>query len=282
MPKSFNLRTATNRWLTRTHNFFTKQPNSKEEFISTLQHSHYLGVIDDDALDIMEGAIRLMDMQARDIMIPYSQMRTLSIEQDREACLQIITETGHSRFPVIDNDNDEIIGIALAKDFIRSSTESNEFDLQNILRNPSIIPESKRLSVLLREFREQRYHMAIVIDEYGGISGLITIEDILEEIVGEIEDETDEEEVNLIQVFNTDQGQTYLIQTQLNIEDFNESFNCGLSDDDFDTIGGLLLQQFGRVPLEGDCICIENFKFTVISADERRIISAKLEVILAT
>ena len=281
MSHNQNTRSAKPQWIRKfsrpLSKLFSKSLESRDDVDAILQQAHRRNIIDDDALGIMEGAIRIMDMQARDIMIPFSQMRVLKINDDRDTCLQTIADTGHSRFPVLGANEGEVAGIVLAKDFIRSNSDNKDFEITSIMRDSSIIPESKRLTVLLREFREQRYHMAIVIDEYGSISGLLTIEDILEEIVGEIEDETDEEEVVLIQSLD-DSDKKFLIQTQLSIEYFNEIFDCGFSDDDFDTIGGMLLHHFGRIPAVGDSTTIEQFTFIINDANERRILSAKLEI----
>ena len=264
-------------WFSRLARFLSSEPETREEIGALLHKSHASKIIDDDALDIMEGALRIMDMQARDIMIPQSQMNVLKINDSLQQCLETITETGHSRFPVISESGEDISGIFLAKDIIgRMAQNEEKFALQPLLRIANIIPESKRLSVLLREFREQRYHMAIVIDEYGGVSGLITIEDILEEIVGEIEDETDEEEISYISKIADNQ---YSLETQVEIEDFNEYFDCGFSDEDYDTLGGLLTHYFGYLPKASESIQLQQFFFTIVEADERRIIRANLKVI---
>jgi len=207
--------------------------------------------------------------------VPRSHMVVISVETPLDQFLPTILESGHSRFPVIGEDRDEVEGILLAKDLLRHYAEhSGPFDLKALLRPAVVIPESKRLNMLLKDFRASRNHMAIVVDEYGGVSGLITIEDVLEEIVGEIDDEHDEEEEAHIKALG---GNSYRINALAEIEDFNEVFECELSDEDYDTVGGLLLAEFGRVPETGeDTVLAERFQFRVTSADNRRIIMLEM------
>lgn len=256
-------------WLDRLVNALSATPESRDELAAVLQKSHESSVIDDDALQIMEGALRLSDQHARDIMIPRSQMQVIQIDSDAKDFMTAIIESGHSRFPVAGDSSDDIRGILLAKDLIPLALKGIEdLDLEKLLRPASIIPESKRLSVLLREFREQRYHMAIVVDEYGSVSGLVTIEDILEEIVGEIEDETDGEEIDPIQQI----GETlYRVEAHTEIEDFNEHFQCDLSEEEYDTIGGLVTSQLGHLPGAGEKVTLSTMLFEVVEADSRRI-----------
>jgi magnesium and cobalt transporter len=257
-------------WLDRLVHVLSPTPESRDELAEVLQKSHESSIIDDDALQIMEGALRLGEQHAGDIMIPRSHLELIKLDATAEDVLAQITETGHSRFPVVNESADDVKGILLAKDLIPLiSTGLDSFNLQELLRPATIIPESKRLSVLLREFREQRYHMAIVVDEYGSVSGLVTIEDILEEIVGEIEDETDEEETDSIQSVGEN---LYLVEAQTEIEDFNEFFHSGLSEDDYDTIGGLVTNGLGHLPEVGETLNIDDFNFEIAESDNRRIL----------
>lgn len=260
-------------WLDRLVNVLSPTPENREELADVLQKSHESSIIDDDALQIMEGALRMSEQHAGDIMIPRSQMEFIKLDAVVENVLSQITETGHSRFPVVDESADDVKGILLAKDLLSLMTKGLEsFDIKSMLRPATIIPESKRLSVLLREFREQRYHMAIVVDEYGSVSGLVTIEDILEEIVGEIEDETDEKEPEEIQAVAEND---YAIEAQIEIDDFNERFQSGLSEEEYDTLGGLITSKFGYVPEVGETITLEGFKFEIAEADGRRILRVR-------
>jgi len=227
---------------------------------------------------MIEGAIEMSETQVRDAMIPRSQMVVVGNDSRLEEFLPSIIESGHSRFPVVGEDKDEVVGILLAKDLLPHLASGGEpFDLASTIRPAVVIPESKRLNVLLRDFRVSRNHMAIVIDEYGGVSGLITIEDVLEEIVGEIDDEYDEEEEALIQSLG---GNRYQVQALTPIEDINEKFGSELSDDDYDTVGGLLLAEFGRAPEFDEVMTLaERFEFRVTKADHRRIITLEMNVL---
>lgn len=257
-------------WLNRLVNVLSTTPESRDELVTVLQKSHESSVIDDDALQIMEGALRLADQHAGDIMIPRSQMELIQIDTDAQEFLPRIIESGHSRFPVIGDSSDDIRGILLAKDLIPLVLEGIEnLNLQELLRPASIIPETKRLSVLLREFRERRYHMAIVVDEYGSVAGLVTIEDILEEIVGEIEDETDEEEADPIQQIGDN---LYQVEAQIEIDDFNEHFQSGLSEEEYGTLGGLVTSQLGHLPEVGEKVTLEGILFEIAEADSRKIL----------
>ena len=261
-------------WLDRLVHKLTT-PETRDDLAELLQKSHESSIIDDDALQIMEGALRMGDQNAGDIMIPRSQMELIKIDSGAEDILKQITETGHSRFPVIGESADDIVGILLAKDMIPLLSAGIEsLDLSKLLRSATIIPESKRLSVLLREFRVQRYHMAIVVDEYGSVAGLVTIEDILEEIVGEIEDETDEEEEAQIQPLGK---YRFMVDAKTEIDDFNEHFDTGLSDDEYDTIGGLVTSQLGHLPEVGETTTLDQIKFEVAEADNRRILKLVIE-----
>ena len=254
--------------LTRAFNNEPKNPEDVREFLRQAQDNHLL---DNIAFNIIEGAIEISDLQVRDVMIPRPQMVVVKESDTPEEFLPKIIDSGHSRFPVIGDNPDEVIGILLAKDLLPLilSNNADKFKVRDILRAATVIPESKRLTQLLNEFRTSRYHMAVVVDEYGGISGVITIEDVLEEIVGEIEDEydTDEEDAFIRPIEN---GQT-LVNALTPIEEFNEYFNLEFSDEEFDTIGGIVMKHFGRLPSRNESIEIADLKFKVLTSDKRRI-----------
>ena len=207
-------------------------------------------------------------------MVPRSQMVVIEIEHDFDDVIELIIQSGHSRFPVIGEDRDEILGILLAKDLLRhfGSRVDEEFTIQKLLRPAAVIPESKRLNALLKEFRASHNHMAIVVDEYGGVAGLLTIEDVLEEIVGEIDDEHDHEEAEFIRPDGDRNGKPiFAVRALTRVEDFNEFFECELADEEYDTIGGLVMHELGRLPGGGETVEFGGFKFAVVKADERRI-----------
>ena len=262
-------------WVGRISKAFSSEPRDRDELKELINESFEKGILDAEVVAMIDGALAVSEMQVRDAMIPRSHMVVISVETPLDEFLPIILESGHSRFPVIGEDRDEVEGILLAKDLLRHYAEdSGPFDLKALLRSVVVIPESKRLNMLLRDFRASRNHMAIVVDEYGGVSGLITIEDVLEEIVGEIDDEHDEEEEAPIKVLG---GSNYRINALAEIEDFNEVFECDLSDEEYDTVGGLLLAEFGRVPETGEeVILAERFEFRVTAADSRRIIMLEM------
>lgn len=229
------------------------------------------GILDNDAHRIIEGALQVTEMQVRDVMIPRSQMTMVQVNQTPREFLPVIISSAHSRFPVCGENPDEVLGILLAKDLLPYTLEGtlDQFDIRQCLRKATFIPESKRLNVLLNEFRGTRNHMAIVVDEYGGIAGLITIEDVLEQIVGEIEDEHDaDDDDGNIKPFD-DNG--YLVKALTPIEDFNAYFDVGFSDDEFDTIGGIVTQHFGHLPAKDEQVDIDGFSFKVLAADNRRL-----------
>ncbi len=263
--------------LQRIGSFFSRNPSNSDEVADMLRSAENESIIDADALQIMEGALKVSDLQAREIMIPKSQMTLIESDFSLEKVLSIVTQSQHSRFPVIGESSDDVLGILLAKELIPLILQGKEsFDLKNMLRPANVIPESKRISVLLKEFREQRYHMAIVIDEYAGVSGLLTIEDILEEIVGEIEDETDEAEPEQIIALKNNK---YSVDAITEISDFNEYFDVGLPDDEFDTVGGLVIDAFGRLPEINEVETIDKFKFKVIAGDSRKITRVQVSLI---
>lgn len=256
-------------WLEKLFQGFTMEPKSREELLDIIKGAVNNKVVDQEALSIIEGAFDVADQQVREIMVPRSQMVVLSIDDTPDKLLPKVIESGHSRFPVIGESIDDIKGILLAKDLLPLIlNKEKQFNLETLLRNANVIPESKRLNVLLKEFRENRYHMALVIDEYGAISGLVTIEDILEEIVGDIEDETDEENEDFIRQVSAND---YIVKALTPIEDFNETFKCNFSDEEFDTIGGIVTQAFGHMPSRNERVSIGEFSFRVLYSDSRQI-----------
>lgn len=246
-----------------------------------LRDAQRRGVLDADALEMIEGVIEIAELQVRDVMVPRAQMKVVKGDATVHEMLPVIVESGHSRFPVIGDSRDEILGVLLAKDLLRYFAQENTeaFDLQDILRLPVFIPESKRLNVLLKEFRRGRNHMAIVVDEYGGVAGLITIEDVLEEIVGEISDEYDVEEDSFVSRLGPSR---YAVRALMPIDEFNRQFGTHYSDEDFDTIGGLVLSRFGRLPRRGEVVTLDRFRFKVTGVTHRRIESLQMEVLPGT
>ena len=255
-----------------------REPEDREQLVELLRSAHERNLIDADALSMIEGALQVSEMQVRDIMVPRAQMELVELHATPEEILPQIIESGHSRFPVCAQNKDDIVGILLAKDLLRHFA-GHEFSLREMLRPAVFVPESKRLNVLLRDFRRNRNHMAIVVDEYGGVAGLLTIEDVLEQIVGEIEDEYDfdETEANIL----LDRNGMYRVKAQTEIAGFNETFGTQFSDEDYDTIGGLLLSRFGRLPKRGEEIELDNLKFRVQRADSRRLHSLLVEKLKA-
>jgi magnesium and cobalt transporter len=259
-------------WVERLTQFLSGTPQNRADLEGLLELAVDNELIDDDAKTIMEGALSVSDMQVRDIMIPRAQMTVIKIDAELDEALPQIIHAAHSRFPVIDDNLDNVIGILLAKDLLPLVLEREpEFDLRSLLRPAVVVPE--RLNVLLREFRQNRNHMAIVIDEYGGVAGLVTIEDVLEEIVGEIEDETDVDEGRDIRKISPTE---FFVKAQTPIEDFNEHFGVTFSNDEFDTIGGLVVNAFGHMPTRSETTHLERFEFKVVNADQRRLLSLRV------
>ncbi|MDX1404688.1 MAG: transporter associated domain-containing protein [Woeseiaceae bacterium] len=248
------------------------EPWSREEIHDLLQQSES---VDPDEQEMLSGVLEVAETQVREVMIPRSQMVVIERDQSIEEMLKIIIDSGHSRFPVIGEDRDEVVGILLAKDLLRlfAKNAESQADIEEFLRPVSVIPESKRLNALLKEFRDSRNHMAIVVDEYGGVSGLLTIEDVLEEIVGEIDDEHDPRQTKFIEPDVDGNGRPcFAVRALTRIEDFNEYFGCDLADDeDFETIGGLVMHELGRLPRLGESLAYGGFEFRVTKADRRRI-----------
>ena len=261
--------------LERLSAFLIREPEDREELLALLHGAFERKLLDADALSIIEGALQVSEMTVRDIMIPRSQMDVVSIDDEPEQFIPFVMETRHSRFPVVGENKDDVVGILLAKELLNYYANPESFNLRDTLRPAVFVPESKRLNVLLRDFRANRNHIAIVVDEYGGVSGLVTIEDVLEQIVGDIEDEYDfdEAEDNII----PEAGARYRVKAQTEIAAFNEALGGRFSDEEFHTIGGLVLQAFGRLPKRGEATTIGNFRFKVVRADSRRIYTLHVE-----
>jgi len=255
--------------LERLSAFLLREPEDREQLLSLLHSAHDNNLLDADGLAMIEGVLQVSEMQARDIMVPRAQMDVIDVNEPPDRFIPFVIETAHSRFPVIGENKDDVIGILLAKDLLRYYAGEEEFDVRDMLRPAVFIPESKPLNVLLKEFRKNRNHIAIVVDEYGGVAGLITIEDVLEQIVGDIEDEYDfdEAEDNIVQ----EKRGIYRVKALTEIADFNEAFGTSYNDEEFDTVGGLVLKRFGRVPKRGEQLLIEPLNFRVLRADSRRI-----------
>lgn len=256
-------------WLEKLTQAFAQEPKTRQELFELLREANRNKLLDNDALAIVEGAIQIADLQVRDIMIPRSQMISIKACQTPEEFLPAIIDAAHSRYPVIGENNDEVLGILLAKDLLPLILKkSDNFDLRSLLRPCNFVPESKRLNVLLKEFRANHNHMAVVIDEYGGVAGLVTIEDVLEQIVGDIEDEHDVEEDSYIRPLPTGD---YIVKALTPVDDFNDFFNSGFSEDEFDTIGGVVMSAFGHLPKRNEIIEIDRMRFRVLNADSRRL-----------
>jgi magnesium and cobalt transporter len=253
-------------------------PWSREEIQDLIHQSEV--AIDAEEKSMLAGVLEVSETQVRDVMVPRSQMVVIDIEADFDEILAVIIESGHSRFPVIGEDRDEILGILLAKDLLRyfGKDDAGSVPLLELLRPVAVIPESKRLNALLKEFRDSHNHMAIVVDEYGGVAGLLTIEDVLEEIVGEIDDEHDQEEAAYIRPDGDRNGApSYAVRALTRIEDFNEFFACTFSDEEYDTIGGLVMQALGRLPRRGEKVQFGGFEFVIVKADKRRVDSLQVQ-----
>lgn len=261
---------AKNSWLERLNQIRSTEPKDQQELIELLHSYRQRELFDSDALAMLEGVLEVDDMQVREVMIPRGQIVMLDHEEDLEEMLRSITQSGHSRFPVYGDNRDEIQGILLAKDLLHhfSAQNGDDFDIKDFIRPAIFVPESKRLNILLKDFRASKNHMAIVADEYGGVAGLITIEDVLEQIVGDIDDEHDDDDRIEIQQHGVNR---YSVRALTDLDDFNEYFDAHYKEDDVETIGGLISQAFGHVPKRGEVIDIDGFRFKVLSADSRRI-----------
>lgn len=257
-------------WIEKIAHAFTAEPKSRKEFIELLDAARENEILDPEALEMIDGALQVSEQQVREAMIPRPQMVVVKADSNPAEFLPAIIESAHSRFPVVGETIDDVLGILLAKDLLPFLLESSldNIDLASLMRPVNFVPESKRLNVLLKEFRENRHHMAVVIDEYGGVAGLITIEDVLEEIVGEIEDETDAvTDTPIKKIADND----FVVKALTPIEEFNDYFNAELDDNEFDTIGGLVMRNFGYLPKRNEVTRIDNFNIRVLNADNRRI-----------
>lgn len=254
--------------------WLTPEPDTREELLGLLHAAYDNNLLDADALSMIEGVMQVSERQVREIMIPRAQMDVVDINDARDKLLPFIIETAHSRFPAVDGDRDTVLGILLAKDLLRLCNDE-EIDLRDILRPAIFVPESKRLNVLLREFRSSRNHIVIVVDEYGGVAGLVTIEDVLEQIVGDIEDEYDydEEADNIV----TEKSNVWRVKAQTEIADFNAVLGTDFNDDEYDTVGGLVIQAFGRLPKRGEHVELEGLRVSVVRADSRRLYTVRIE-----
>ena len=263
--------------LKKINNLFNGKPKTQPELLSIIKQAKQDKVIDKKTSEMIKGVFDVSKLRVRDIMIPRVQMVTISHDQSINEFLRIMIDSAHSRFPVITEDKDHIVGLLLAKDLIKFGfrTGTSDFEIKDILRPAVVVPESKRVEALLKEFRSKRYHMAIVVDEYGGVSGLITIEDILEVIVGEIEDEFDDEEVDDIRQIGK---RTYAVNALTTLDDFNDYFGTEYNIEEQDTIGGLLIHKLGHLPDRGELITIGQYKFKIINADNRRLIQLQVRI----
>jgi magnesium and cobalt transporter len=254
--------------LERLSSLLLREPEDREQLITLLHSAFERRLLDAEALSMIEGVLQVSETQVRDVMIPRSQMDMIDVAESPEKFIPFVIETAHSRFPVFEDNRDNVVGIMLAKDLLRFYAEE-EFSVREMLRPAVFVPEAKRLNVLLKEFRANRNHIAIVVDEYGGVSGLVTIEDVIEQIVGDIEDEYDfdETEDNIL----VDRSGRYRVKAVTEIADFNSHFGTGFSDEDYDTVGGLVVGRFGRLPKRGETIVVEGFSFQVLRADSRKV-----------
>ncbi|HEV8445115.1 MAG TPA: transporter associated domain-containing protein [Steroidobacteraceae bacterium] len=270
---------SSGKWLRKLSRKMGGEAQDRGEVVEYLRDATVRGVIEGDALPMLEGVLEVSDIQVRDIMVPRAQMTFLNRDDESEVLLKTVIESGHSRFPVMDEDREKIVGVLLAKDLLRLAAvqpaggEGLQFDIKEFMRPAVFVPESKRLNVLLREFRRSRVHMAIVADEYGGIAGLVTIEDVIEQIVGDIDDEHDvDEDVNI----RRDGERQYVVRGQTPIDEFNEYFQTELSDDEFDTVAGLVMKQLGRLPRRGETLQLADCEVKVMRFDRRRIDTLRL------
>ena len=259
--------------------FLTREPEDRDELLDLLRGAFERRLFDADALSMIEGVLQVSEMTVRDIMIPRSQMDCVSIDDEPPAFIPLVLETKHSRFPVIGESKDEVVGILLAKELLAYYQSPETFSVRDTLRPAVFVPESKRLNVLLREFRSNRNHIAIVVDEYGGVSGLVTIEDVLEQIVGDIEDEYDFDET-VDNIIAEGHGR-YRVKAQTEVGDFNAKFGSRLAGDSVDTVGGLVVRACGRLPKRGETVTLGGFRVRVVRADSRRVYTLQVEKIAA-
>lgn len=246
-----------------------REPEDREQLLELLHAAHERNLLDADALSMIEGVLQVSELRVRDIMVPRPQMDVIDINETPDAFIPLVIATAHSRFPVVDKSRDDVIGVLLAKDLLRYYAGEEEFNVRDMLRPAVFVPEAKPLNVLLREFRASRNHMAIVVDEYGGVAGLVTIEDVLEQIVGDIEDEHDFDDSadNMVR----EESGAWRVKAQTEIADFNTAFGTSFSDADYDTVGGLLISRVGRLPKRGEVLTVDGLRFQVMRADSRRL-----------
>lgn len=257
-------------WFERITQALSGEPQSREELIEELRHARANGLLTNDTLSMLEGAIEVADLSVADVMVPRAQMISLPVDAPLRQILADVLESGHSRFPVHAGDKDEILGILLAKDLLRCFVEGADCDIRSLLRPVTMIPESKRLNILLKEFRLSRNHMAIVVDEYGGVAGIVTIEDVLEQIVGDIDDEHDDDDDKHTMIQAARNGD-FLVNALTPVAEFNERFGCDFSDEEFDTVGGMITSEMGHLPEVGEETTLGGFHFQVTRADARRV-----------
>jgi magnesium and cobalt transporter len=257
-------------WLSRLKQQMSGEPQDRQALVKELREATERGLVDADALEMLEGVLAVGELHVRDIMVPRSQMTVVERDAAPDKLLPVVVESGHSRFPVIGEDRDQVVGILLAKDLLRYYAQNTreDFDIREVVRPAVFVPESKRLNMLLKEFRKSRHHMAIVVDEYGGVAGLVTVEDVIEQIVGDIADEYDVEED---QPIRREGERQFTVRGLTRIVEFNDYFSTGFGDEEFDTIGGLVAHAFGRLPRRGESVRIGEFEFRVLRADRRRI-----------
>ncbi|MFT5234960.1 MAG: magnesium and cobalt transporter [Shewanella sp.] len=266
-------------WFEKVSQLFQGEPQNRNELVDLIHGAELREVISQDTREMIKGVLEVSELRVRDIMIPRAQIVALQIDDSVAELLSTVIGTSHSRFPVINEDKDHIEGILLAKDLLQYGFKNSDepFSLRQVIRPAVVVPESKRVDVLLKEFRSQRYHMAIVVDEYGGVSGLVTIEDILEEIVGEIEDEFDHDTTEETEIRKISK-QVYMVKALTPIDDFNETFKTQFSDEEFDTVGGLVSHAFGHLPERNEKVTIGGIEFTVVSADTRRLLQLRVKL----
>ena len=262
-------------WLERLSQFLLREPENLEELTGMLHSAFERHLLDADALGMIEGVISVGEMQVRDVMVPRSQVDFIDVNDMPETIIPQVIQIGHSRFPVIDGAKDNVLGILLAKDLLRFYAARDDFDLRSLLRPAVFIPESKHLNVLLKDFRNNRNHMAVVVDEYGGMAGVVTIEDVIEQIVGDIEDEFDydETEDNVIQ----ENRSRWRVKGLTEIADLNEALDTTFADEEFDTVAGLVTRHFGHLPKRGESVSFDGFRFLILRADSRRVHSLQIE-----
>lgn len=255
--------------------FLTGEPQDQDDLLEILKEAEEKHLIDSEALSMIESILKFSEMRVRDVMIPRVQMHTVPEDAELDSVLSMVKELGHSRLPVIKDDPSHVVGVLLAKDLFSDILDNKKLKVKDLMRQVGVVPESKRLNVLLKEFRTQRSHMAIVVDEYGMVAGLVTIEDVLEEIVGDIEDEHDNQEEEYIQKTSE---KKYVLKALTPIEEFNEYFSADLSNEEHDTVGGFVINQLGHLPKKGDKLEYDRFRFEVLHADSRRIFLLKLKL----